>query len=180
MANRILKTTLISVSTLVALSGLADAHPGHGAAGLAAGFAHPFSGLDHLAAMLAVGLLGARLGGRALWQVPLAFIAMMVLGGVLGMNGVALPFVEYGIAASVLVLVGAVVMARALPISAAVALAGLFAVFHGHAHGAEMPLAASGFAYGLGFVAASSLLIGAALLAGHVVLARRKTIRATA
>jgi len=142
----------------------AHAHPGIGnTLGLAQGFAHPLGGIDHVLAMVAVGLFAAQLGGRALWAVPLAFVAMMAVGGAAGMAGVSLPFAELGIALSVLVL-GATVAARVhLPTLAAMALAGLFALFHGHAHGAGMPETASGLAYGLGFVLATTSLHAAGI-----------------
>lgn len=150
---------LALVPAFVLSCGIAEAHPGHGkAGGLAQGFLHPFGGLDHVLAMVAVGLLAARLGGRALWLVPLAFLGMMGAGGALGAAGVALPFVESGIALSVVVLGLCVASGLALPKAAAAALAGLFAVFHGYAHGAEMPESAAGLAYGAGFVGASLIL----------------------
>ena len=109
-------------------------------------------------AMVAVGLVAAQVGGRAILLVPLSFIGMMVVGGALGASGVVLPHVETAIALSVAVLGAAVAMRLTMPVAAAMALVGVFAVFHGHAHGAEMPEAASGLAYGAGFVAATALL----------------------
>ncbi|GAB4358021.1 MAG: hypothetical protein Kow00114_09950 [Kiloniellaceae bacterium] len=145
----------------------AEAHTGAGAAsGLAAGFFHPIGGLDHVLAMLGVGLLGYVIGGRALWLVPAAFVAMMAVGGVFGVAGLGLPFVEAGIALSVVVIGAALAFGAKLPLALAMALAGGFAVFHGHAHGTEMPLAASGLAYGLGFMAATALLHGVGIGAG--------------
>jgi urease accessory protein len=144
----------------------AFAHTGVGpAAGFGRGFMHPLGGIDHLAAMIAVGLWAAQQGKRALWSVPLAFVAMMALGGAIGMAGVSLPFVEQGIAASALVLGVLIAAAARLPLAAGVLLVAAFAVFHGHAHGAEMPATASGLAYGAGFIAATALLhaVGAAL-----------------
>ena len=142
---------------LLLLPSLAQAHPNHGlATGLAGGIAHPLTGLDHLCAMIAVGLWAAQRGGRALWAVPLAFVSMMTLGAVVGMSGHALPFVEQGIAASVLILGILIAAALRLPLAASIILVGAFALFHGFAHGAEMPATASGFAYGLGFVAATA------------------------
>lgn len=139
------------------LPSLAQAHPGHGAAnGLAGGFVHPLTGLDHLCAMIAVGLWAAQLGGRALWAVPLAFVSVMTLGALAGMNGHALPFVEQGIAASVLILGILIAAALRLPLAASIVLVGAFALFHGYAHGAEIPANASGFAYGAGFVVATA------------------------
>ena len=108
--------------------------------------------------MVAVGLWAAQLGGRALWGLPVTFVLMMALGGALGMSGAPLPWVEGGILASVLVLGALVALARRLPAAASMALVGAFAVFHGHAHGAEMPLAASPYSYGLGFALATSML----------------------
>lgn len=145
----------------------AQAHTGGAAAsGLAYGFLHPLGGLDHILAMLGVGLLGYVLGGRALWLVPAAFVGMMAAGGGLALAGVAIPFVELGIALSVVVIGGALVFGTSLPVVAAMILAGGFAVFHGHAHGSEMPLAASGLSYGLGFMAATALLHGLGLTLG--------------
>ena len=135
------------------------AHTGIGAAGgFAHGFWHPIGGLDHVLAMVAVGALAARLGGRALWIVPAAFVAMMAVGGFIGMEGIGLPFVETGIALSVVVLGGAIALGWRLPVAAASAVVGLFAVFHGHAHGSEIQIDASGLAYGLGFMLATAAL----------------------
>lgn len=135
------------------------AHTGVGStAGFAAGFAHPFSGLDHLLAMLGIGLLAARVGGNALWQAPAAFLAFLLCGAGLAFAGVPLPGVEAGIALSLAVFAAALLLpAGALPPAAAVLVA-VFAVFHGHAHGSEMPVSASGLAYAAGFVGASALL----------------------
>jgi urease accessory protein len=139
------------------LPALAQAHPGHGAAtGMASGFVHPLTGLDHLCAMVAVGLWAAQCGGRALWAVPLAFVSVMTLGAIAGMSGHTLPFAEQGIAASVLILGILIAAAMRLPLAASIILVGAFALFHGYAHGAEMPATASGFAYGAGFVAATA------------------------
>lgn len=137
----------------------AFAHTGHGAAsGLLHGFVHPVAGLDHLLAMVLVGMLGFQLGGRALFALPVSFVALMAAGGALGMAGVNILFVETGIALSIIVFGLAIAFRAKAPVLAAMALTGLFAVFHGHAHGAEMPADASGFAYGLGFVLATALL----------------------
>lgn len=172
MSKTLLRTSL---TALLALSpSLAFAHPGHGeAVGFAHGFMHPIGGLDHVLAMVAVGIFAANLGGRALWAVPATFVALMAVGGVLGMSGVEVPFVEIGIAASVIVL-GAVVALRATnwPLGAAMAMVGAFAVFHGFAHGAEMPADASGLAYAAGFMAATAALhavgVGAGLAIGGI------------
>lgn len=149
---------------------LALAHEGSHVSGFAHGFAHPVGGLDHVLAMVAVGLFAANLGGRALWAVPLAFVAMMAAGGALGVQQIALPYVETGIALSVVALGLLVAFQVRWPVVAAAGLAALFAVFHGHAHGAEMPLDASGAAYAGGFMLATALLhiagIGLGFLAG--------------
>lgn len=139
---------------------LAQAHPGmpghtHG---FTNGLAHPLTGLDHVCAMVAVGLWAAQRGGRALWFVPLTFVSFMMLGGILGMDGINVPYVEQGIAASVLVLGIFIAAAVRLPLVASMVIVGLFALFHGYAHGAEMPESASGFAYGIGFVVATTSL----------------------
>jgi len=126
--------------------------------GMAAGFAHPLGGLDHVMAMVAVGILAAQQGGRALWLVPAAFVAMMMVGGALGVAGVELPYVALGIAGSVIVLGMVIAVGRRMPVALAMALAGAFAVFHGHAHGTEMPLNTGGLAYGAGFVLATASL----------------------
>lgn len=149
----------ITTATAILLPTAASAHTGVGAAvGFVHGFVHPVSGIDHVLAMVAVGIFAANLGGRALWAVPAAFVSVMALGGALGMAGVAVPFVEMGIAASVIVLGIAVALRLQWPVAAAMALVGAFAVFHGHAHGAEMPAAASGFDYAAGFLLATALL----------------------
>jgi urease accessory protein len=108
--------------------------------------------------MVAVGLLAALMGGRALWLVPTSFVAMMALGGALGMAGIGIPFVEIGIALSVVVLGAAVALRAEMPVVAAMALVGLFAICHGYVHGAEISDTVSGFEYGIGFVLAAALL----------------------
>lgn len=141
-----------------ALPTLAYAHPGDGAHGLSHGLAHPFTGLDHLFALLAVGLWAAQLGGRSAWQVPLTFLSIMALGGLLGMAAIPLPFVEAGIVASLLTLGLLIATGTRLPLALSAIIAGVFALFHGHAHGAEMASGASVAAYASGFLAATALL----------------------
>lgn len=157
----------IAATAAVLAAGAASAHTGHGdAAGFVHGFLHPLGGLDHLLAMVAVGLLAANLGGRAIGLVPVAFVALMVVGSALGVRGIEVPFVEAGIVLSVVAL-GAMVAARVRPpVGIAMAVVGALAVFHGHAHGAEMPADATGALYGLGFVAATALLHAAGVIAG--------------
>jgi len=155
---------------LVLLPGAALAHTGHGdAGGFAHGVMHPVGGLDHVLAMIAVGLYAALLGGWALWLVPASFIGIMAIGGVLGMAGLALPHAEIGIALSVIVLGLAVALRLSLPTLSAMALVGVFAVFHGYAHGAEMPPDASGLRYAAGFLLATALLHGAGIALGFAI-----------
>lgn len=151
-----------------ALAGPALAHTGVGAVhGFGAGLLHPLFGLDHLLAMVAVGLWAGLTGGRARLAYPLAFIGMMVLAGLWGMSGAALPGVEIGIAVSVVVLGLAIALRATPPLAAGAAACAIFAIFHGHAHGAELPQGASGLGYALGFVVATAALHGAGLgLAG--------------
>ena len=149
----------VAAAGMIALAGAAQAHTGeaHGA-GFVHGFTHPFGGLDHLLAMVTVGLWAAQRGGRALWAVPVSFMGMMLAGGLLGLNGVALPSVELGIAASLVVLGSLVALAVRPSVWLGAAIVGAFAVFHGHAHGAEAPEAATPALYAAGFVAATGLL----------------------
>jgi urease accessory protein len=157
----------VAAAAALLIPTLAFAHVGVGpTSGFGNGLLHPISGLDHLCAMIAVGLWAAQQGKRALWAVPLAFVSMMALGGALGMAGRSLPFVEQGIAASLLVLGVLIASAARLPLAAGVLLVGTFAVFHGHAHGAEMPATSSGLAYGAGFIAATAMLHGCGIALG--------------
>lgn len=149
---------LILFSFLV-LPTAAFAHTGVGGAhDIAHGFMHPLLGLDHILAMVAVGILAACLGGRALWLVPASFVLVMALAGVAGAVGVNIPYVEIGVVCTVIVLGLMIAFGMRLPLSAAVALVGFFAIFHGHAHGAELPEDSSGIAYGVGFLFATAML----------------------
>ncbi len=140
------------------------AHTGAGAThGFLAGFGHPFLGLDHLLAMGAVGLWAGLVGGRALWAWPLAFAGVMIVGAALGLQGVALPGVELGIAASVVLLGLAAALRAPLPVLAGAGLCGLFALLHGHAHGAELPDGAGALSYIAGFTLATLVLHAAGL-----------------
>lgn len=132
----------------------------HESAGSVSGFVHPFSGLDHVLAMLALGLWAGQRGGRALWVLPGTFVAMIAIGGFLGASGIHVPFVEHGIVVSVIVLALLVAVPARLSLATSAAVVGLFALFHGHAHGVEMPANASGLAYGAGFMLASAVLHG--------------------
>lgn len=151
--------------TLLALAGTAWAHGGETAVGaegpwtaFVAGFLHPLTGPDHIIAMVAVGLWGAVLGAPALWLLPVVFPLVMALGGALGLLGLPLPGVEIGIALSGVLLGLAVLLRWRAPLAVAALLVGGFAVFHGHAHGTELPQAANPLVYSLGFVTATGLL----------------------
>ena len=136
------------------------AHGGGGdvAAGFAGGFAHPLFGPDHVAAMVAVGLWGAMLGSPAIWVLPIAFPLVMAFGGVLGIAAVPIPRVEVGVAVSAIMLGLMVAFALRAPLAVAIALVSAFAIFHGHAHGAELPRGADAIAFSAGFVVATGLL----------------------
>jgi len=149
------------------------AHVGIGnTSGLAAGFHHPFSGLDHMTVMIAVGLWAALKGGRALWAWPAAFVTVMLVGAALGMAHVPLPFVEPGILASVVALGLLVALAVDLPVWLGGMIIGLFALFHGHAHGTEVAEAMSGLTYMAGFAVATATLHGIGI-AGALTLGNR-------
>jgi len=140
----------------------------HQAQGFLTGLSHPISGLDHVLAMIAVGLWGTQLGQPALWLLPVAFPMMMAVGGFLGLLGIPLPGVEIGIALSA-VLLGIMIAREARPaLSIAVAIVALFALFHGHAHGTELPAGQSGLLYSLGFVIATGCLHGVGITFGLV------------
>jgi len=128
------------------------------AAGFLTGFRHPISGLDHVLAMVAVGLWGAQLGPPAIWLLPVSFPIVMALGGMLGLIGVPLPGIEYGIAASAILLGTAVMFELRPPVAVAAVLVGFFAIFHGHAHGTELPPNQSALLYSMGFVIATGCL----------------------
>jgi urease accessory protein len=140
------------------------------------GFMHPLGGLDHQLAMILVGIFAYQLGGRALWLVPLTFVGVMALGGFLGVAGVRVPFIEAGIALSVIVLGAIVAFGARIPVAVAMGIVGLFAIFHGHAHGSEMPLDASGVAYGLGFMLATAILHAVGIGIGFLIGMTSKTL----
>lgn len=150
---------LIAFLILVLSPSAAFAHTGLGdTGGLWNGLAHPLGGLDHLCAMIGVGLWAAQRGGRAIWLVPLAFLLVMAFGGLLGTMAIGLPLVEQGIVASVLILGILIAASVRMPLIVSVLIVGTFALFHGHAHGAEMLQTYSGLAYGIGFLASTALL----------------------
>ena len=154
---------------LVASSAPVHAHVQTGeASGFLTGVGHPVSGLDHVVAMIAVGLWGAQLGAPALWLLPVTFPMMMALGGLVGLLGVPLPGLEVGIAASAVVLGLVVMFALRPPLAVAVALVAVFAIFHGHAHGTELPPGQSALLYSMGFVVATGCLHGVGIAIGVI------------
>jgi len=145
--------------TYLFTSSLAFAHTGVGEThGLLAGLAHPFSGFDHLVAMVAVGLWAAQLGGRATWMVPLSFVSVMAMSAILSMFIPPIPFIEGGISLSILVLGLLIAAAVRLPILLSAIIVGVFALFHGFAHGSEMPVSSNALTYAGGFIISTALL----------------------
>ena len=166
--KRVFLSTALVAMALVPSAALA--HTGVGStSGFAHGFMHPLSGLDHQLAMVMVGIFAYQLGGRALWLVPGTFVLVMAFGGFLGITGVPVPFVEVGIALSVIVLGAVVAFGIKAPVAVAMGVVGLFAIFHGHAHGSEMPLDASGVTYALGFMIATAVLHAIGIGIGFVI-----------
>jgi urease accessory protein len=159
---------VFAVAALAPLLSLpAAAHTGTGLpGGFESGFIHPFSGIDHLLAMVAVGLWGAFLGRPLIYVLPVVFPVMMVAGAILGMLVIPLPPVEVGIALSVLVLGGCIALSVKAPVWAACVVVAIFAVFHGYAHGKELPSAADPVADSAGFVLATGLLHVAGICLG--------------
>jgi urease accessory protein len=155
------------VALLLVLAEPAMAHEAAGVAGgLTSGFLHPLTGLDHLIAMVAVGIWGAQLGAPAIWVLPITFPLVMAFGGLLGILQVPLPMPEVAIAVSAIVLGAVVALWLRVPFLIAAAVVGVFAIFHGHAHGAELPHAADPLAYAIGFVVATGLLHLTGILIG--------------
>ncbi len=150
--RRPLATAARAAFLLLAFAPVAQAHIVAGENGFFSGLAHPVLGYDHLLAMVCVGVLSAQMGGRAPWFVPGAFVFMMAVGGVMGLERVPIPSVETGIAVSVMALGAAIAAARHMPTFLAMVFVGVFAIFHGHAHGAEMPLIANPALYAIGFL----------------------------
>jgi urease accessory protein len=169
-SNRNFFGLLTLATTIGVLASAAEAHPGHGASGFLQGFSHPLGGWDHVLAMFAVGLWASQLATvvnrRALWAVPFSFVGVMIIGGLLGVARVPVPGVEAGIAASVLILGVMIASAARMPLGASLAIVASFALFHGHAHGVEMPGATSGLLYGAGFVIATIAMHAAGIGAG--------------
>ena len=162
---------------LALIAAQASAHTGEGInSGFASGFWHPILGWDHVVAMVAVGMWGAFLGTPAIWILPVVFPLVMAVGGALGIAGVPLPMVETGIALSGVVLGLLVAFAVRAPIWVAAVIVGVFAVFHGHAHGAELPEAFSAYGYAVGFVVGTGLLHLAGIAIGFMTRTQSGTL----
>ena len=170
----------VPVLALLLVPSIAHAHVGSGEMGrFLHGVSHPLTGIDHLCAMIAVGLWAAQTGGRTIWTVPLAFVSVMLLGGASGMTGVHFPLAETGIAVSVLMLGVFIAAAVRLRLPASILIVGLFALCHGYAHGAEMPATASALGYAGGFALTTALfhLAGIGLGVGLEKIASAKFVR---
>ena len=163
-----MKTIVTALLSLFLLPGVACAHTFKGETGFVSGIFHPVMGFDHLLAMLCVGIISAQIGGRAIWTIPLTFVTVMAVGGFLGMQNIPLPGVEYGIALSVLIL--GLVVARGKRIHPVIAFIGVafFAIFHGHAHGAEMPEMVDPLIFSAGFLIGTAAIHIAGVIIGLV------------
>ena len=169
MINTRLSKRALTILLSLGWAQVAWAHvEGGQAAGFITGLQHPWSGLDHVLAMIAVGLWGAQMGSPALWLLPIAFPMMMAMGAMMGLLGIPLPGVEIGIALSAIVL-GTMILAEVRPkLAVAIAMVGIFAIFHGHAHGTELPAGQSGLLYSMGFVIATGCLHGVGIALGLI------------
>jgi urease accessory protein len=151
------------------------AHPGHdGAGGLVQGLLHPVTGIDHVLAMIAVGVLAAQYGGRALWLIPMSFLVAMAAAGAIGMAGIPVQIVEAGIGLSIVVLGLVIAFQIKPPTLVAMVVVGFFALFHGYAHGSEMPNGLAGLSFAAGFLVATALLLGMGV--GLGLLLQRRTL----
>lgn len=155
---RKLTAKLLITILLFGTSSAAFAHPGHDVSGMAAGLMHPFSGLDHMLAMIAVGLWAAQGGGRKVWLLPATFMTMLAVGAGIAMQWQSLPLVDAGIATSVLVMGLLIMLSLQFPVALSVSITALFGLFHGYAHGLELPQSAAPAEYALGFLAATAIL----------------------
>jgi urease accessory protein len=176
--KRIISQPFLALGLVLLLPELASAHILPGTAhGLNDGFVHPLTGLDHLLAMFAVGLWAAQHRGRAIWMIPLAFVSVMAFGGILGVTGAYVPGVELGIAISVLALGGLIATATRFTPSLSMMLVGFFALFHGYAHGHEMPQSAGAISFSIGFILATLLLHMMGIAAGIYFQKKPRAIR---
>jgi len=167
--KRLIRSTLLAM-LISLIPGIAYAHDGSVLpfGGFLSGLVHPVLGYDHLLAMLSVGILSAQIGGRAIWTVPATFVSVMALGGLLGFIDIGLSSTEIGIAASLVILGSIIAAERKLPIRLAMAGVGFFAVFHGYAHGSEMPQTAEPVAYAAGFLTGTALIHIAGVVIGDI------------
>ena len=166
--SRLVPAVVVGTSLLL-WAGSAWAHVERGqAAGFVTGLGHPWSGLDHVLAMVAVGLWGAQLGNPAIWVLPVTFPMVMAMGAFLGLVGLPVPGVEVGIALSALLLGTMILGELRPPLAVAALLVGFFAIFHGHAHGTELPAGQSGLLYSMGFVMATGCLHGLGIAVGLI------------
>ena len=164
-------TTFVAFLVFAPIAALA--HPGHaGAVGLVHGFVHPVTGIDHVLAMIAVGVLAAQFGGRALWLVPTSFLVAMAIAGVIGMAGIPVKIVEVGIGLSVVILGLMIAFQIKPPTLVAMVVVGFFALFHGYAHGSEMPNGLAALSFVAGFLVTTALLLAAGVGLG-LLLQRR-------
>lgn len=161
-----MKNTLYILLAVILLPTSLFAHDFSGGGGFMSGLTHPVLGMDHLLAMISVGIVSAQLGGRAIWSVPLTFVVVMLIGGVLGMQNIYIVSVELGIAFSVFALGVAIALERKVTSIFAMAFVGFFAIFHGHAHGTEMPYLAQPALYALGFVIGTAAIHVAGVFIG--------------
>jgi urease accessory protein len=174
--------SLLPAALLVLFAGTASAHPGHAGhevGGIGWGLAHPFTGFDHLLAMVAVGLWALQSGRRSLWVLPLSFVGAMAAGAALGMSGVVLPQVEPVVLGSALALGGLVAMAARLPLLLSALIVACGGFFHGQAHGAEMPAMANGWVSAAGMLIATAVLHGTGIIGGELLqrAATRQALR---
>ena len=158
---------LLAIVLLAPVSAWAHVESGQ-AGGFLSGISHPVSGLDHVLAMVAVGLWGAQLGAPAMWMLPVAFPMMMAFGGMLGLMGIPVPGIEVGIAVSGIVLGALILVEKKMPLFAALLIVAFFAIFHGHAHGTELEAGQNAMLYSLGFVLCTGTLHGLGIAMGLV------------
>lgn len=166
------QSSLLLLSLLLPFA--ASAHT-IGGTGLVSGMTHPLIGMDHLLAMLAVGVVSSIIGGRALWVVPATFLGTMLVGGAIALVGIHLPVIEQGVALSVLVLGVMIALSKKIPLGVTMGSVALFALFHGYAHGIESPTIANPALYALGFILSTTLLHISGVLVGHYALKHSTT-----
>jgi urease accessory protein len=162
-----LKLLPLFIIILLTCPDTAHAHLIGGNGLMMSGITHPLLGLDHLLAMVAVGIISVRIGGRAMWQVPLTFVSFLIIGGILALLGLNIPLIETGIALSVLICGIAIASAYKIDIQLALICTAFFALFHGYAHGTEIPLIASPALYAIGFTVSTALLHISGIVAGY-------------